>query len=134
FDRSGEISFYFGLGHAITVSGFISSPTVIVRDVSTSVDMTELRSTATSPMLLPLKLRHSLVRERRFIGRPEEAPASAGLRAGSQSPRGLNTKNAQCSTSNAQRLTLNAQCRSRQKVTTLTSSEPPPNLFASTPG
>src|SRR5947208_16984129 len=41
----------------------ISSQSVIVRDVSTSVDMTELRSTATSRMLLPMKLRHSLVRE-----------------------------------------------------------------------
>jgi len=63
FDRSGEISFYFELWHAITVSGFISSQSVIVRDVSTSVDMTELRSTATSRILLPMKLRHSLVRE-----------------------------------------------------------------------
>src|SRR5207302_11255647 len=63
FDRSGEISFYFELWHAITVSGFISSQTVIVRDVSTSVDMTELRSTATSRILLPMKFKHPLVRE-----------------------------------------------------------------------
>ena len=55
--------FLFRLWHAITVSGFISSQTVIVRDVSTSVDMTELRSAAISRILLPMKLRHSLVRE-----------------------------------------------------------------------
>src|SRR5205823_14347201 len=63
FDRSGEISFYFELWHAITVSAFISSQSVIVRDVSTSVDMTGLRSAAISRTLLPMKLRHSLVRE-----------------------------------------------------------------------
>jgi len=56
FDRSGEISFYFELWHAITVSGFISSPSIIVRDVSTSVDMTELRSTATCRILLPMEV------------------------------------------------------------------------------
>jgi len=56
FDRSGEISFYFALWHAITVSGFISSPSIIVRDVSTSVDMTELRSTATCRILLPMEV------------------------------------------------------------------------------
>jgi hypothetical protein len=56
FDRSGEIFFYFELWQAITVSGLISSQSVIVipqwRD--TSVDMTELRSTATSRILLPM--------------------------------------------------------------------------------
>src|SRR5205823_15104463 len=51
-----------------------------------SVDMTELRSTATSRILLPMKLRHSLVREAvhwPFRG----SPASGGLRAGSALPR-----------------------------------------------
>ena len=46
-----------------------------------SVDMTELRSTATSRILLPMKFRHSLVREAvhwPFRG----SPASRGLRAG----------------------------------------------------
>src|SRR5205814_10039145 len=96
FDRSVPPlrDFYFERWHAITVSGFISSQTVIVRDVSThstslrarlSVDMTELRSTATSRILLPMKLRHSLVREE--VHWPSRrSPASGGLRAGSQSP------------------------------------------------
>ena len=47
----GEISFYFELWHAITVSAFISSQSIIVRDVSTSVDMTGLRSAATSHLV-----------------------------------------------------------------------------------
>jgi hypothetical protein len=40
FDRSGEISYHFELWHAITASGFISSPTVII-----------LFSTSGSPIL-----------------------------------------------------------------------------------
>src|SRR5438093_12272647 len=50
-----------------------------------SVDMTELRSTATSRILLPMKFRHSLVREAvhwPFRG----SPVSRGLRAASALP------------------------------------------------
>ncbi len=56
-----------------------------MRDVSTSVDMTELRTTATSRILLPMKLRYSLVSEE--VHWPSRgSPASGGLRAGSVLP------------------------------------------------
>jgi len=42
--------------------------------------MTELRSTATSGVFA--NEGEAFAGERRFIGRPEEAPASGGLRAG----------------------------------------------------
>jgi hypothetical protein len=51
----------------------------------TLVDMTERRSTATSRILVPMKLRHSLVKEE--VHWPSRrSPASGDLRAGSQAP------------------------------------------------
>ena len=95
----GEISFYFELWHAITVSGFISSQTMIIIAGTRAgwISATRcwensdpaiaghfgrhdrVRSTATSRILLPMKLRHSAVREE--VHWPSRrSPASGGLR------------------------------------------------------
>jgi hypothetical protein len=70
----GEISFYFELWHAITVSGFISSQTVIVipqwRDTFGRHDKSTQHGNISH--LVANEVEDSLVGER-FISRPEEA-------------------------------------------------------------